>query len=125
MTRLILSLFTRLIDEALGGMQRGSGTLVDGIEGIGIEWPGFMQKVECDEIVALYDPQAVDLANQLQGVAFKAIGVCVGHSSASALGAAVQIAWEADTEALDSKHRISLDYSDCADWDSPKSIWIA
>jgi hypothetical protein len=102
------------IDAALcaHGCTRGSGCLVDGIEGIEIELPAIVEKVECDGLTAVYEAGFVEVGNRGAGVAMLAWAVIIGSADADNVGVQAQITWQEDGN------------GDAIDWDTPEAIKI-
>ena len=102
------------IDAALcaHGCTRGSGCVVDGIEGIEIELPAVLEKVECDGLTAVYEAGFVEVGNRGDGVAMLAWAVIIGSADADSIGVRAQITWEEDGN------------GDAIDWDTPEAIKI-
>lgn len=104
----------KAIDDALQahGCSRGDAGLVDGIEGIKINWPGVLEQVECNGLTAVYEAGLVEVGNRGDGVAMLAWAVIIGSADADDVGVCAQIIWEEDGD------------GDATDWDAPEAIKI-
>jgi hypothetical protein len=104
----------KAIDVALQahGCSRGDASLVDGIEGIEIKWPGVLEQVECNGLTAVYEAGFVEVGNRGGGVAMLAWAVIIGSADADNVGVRAQIIWEEDGN------------GDATDWDAPEAIKI-
>lgn len=102
------------IDAALSasGCSRGHAVLDDGIEGIDIELPAVLEKVECDGLTAVYEAGFAEVGNRGDGVAMLAWAVIIGSTDADDIGVWAQIVWEEDGN------------GDAIDWDTPENIKI-